>query len=188
METAFWCEILQGNHIFHVSSFKEKHFDNGTKDLGKYCRPVLTTDRSLKCCTRSGSFDIATAENVVMHGSLGSALEMLAALPYSMSIETVFVIGGGQIYRYCIFQVWLGLLTIPYLAYFGIILIFFFDFLQGSTLCTYLWCNSHRWDRECIWMRHIHHTHRWICVSDLVFVIALCGKWYSLFFHHLCSY
>jgi len=34
-----------------------------------------------------------------MHGSLGSALEMLAALPYSMSIETVFVIGGGQIYR-----------------------------------------------------------------------------------------
>jgi len=60
----------------------------------------LTTDRSLKCCTsRSDSFDIATAENVVMHGSLGSALEMLAALPYSMSIETVFVIGGGQIYR-----------------------------------------------------------------------------------------
>jgi hypothetical protein len=58
------------------------------------CRPVLTTERSLKCCTRSGSFDIATAENVVMHGSLGSALEMLAALPYTMSIETVFVIGG----------------------------------------------------------------------------------------------
>lgn len=49
--------------------------------------------------SRSGSFDIATAENVVMCGSLRSALEMLAAPPYSMSMETVFLIGGGQIYR-----------------------------------------------------------------------------------------
>ncbi|XP_020524766.1 putative bifunctional dihydrofolate reductase-thymidylate synthase isoform X2 [Amborella trichopoda] len=49
--------------------------------------------------TRSGSFDIATAENVVMCGSMGSALELLAAPPYSLSIETVFVIGGGQILR-----------------------------------------------------------------------------------------
>jgi dihydrofolate reductase/thymidylate synthase len=60
-------------------------------------RPL--TGRLNVVLSRSGSFDIATAENVVMCGSLGSALEMLAALPYSMSIETVFVIGGGQIYR-----------------------------------------------------------------------------------------
>ncbi|OAY37221.1 bifunctional dihydrofolate reductase-thymidylate synthase isoform X1 [Manihot esculenta] len=49
--------------------------------------------------TRSGSFDIATAENVVMCGSLNSALELLAASPYCLSIEKAFVIGGGQILR-----------------------------------------------------------------------------------------
>ncbi|XP_009612175.1 bifunctional dihydrofolate reductase-thymidylate synthase [Nicotiana tabacum] len=49
--------------------------------------------------TRSGSFDIATAENVVICGSLGSALQLLAASPYGLSIENVFVIGGGEIFR-----------------------------------------------------------------------------------------
>ncbi|KAK7283510.1 hypothetical protein RIF29_13072 [Crotalaria pallida] len=49
--------------------------------------------------TRSGSFDIATAENVVMCASMSSALELLASSPYSLSIEKVFVIGGGQIFR-----------------------------------------------------------------------------------------
>ncbi|KAG9442806.1 hypothetical protein H6P81_018660 [Aristolochia fimbriata] len=49
--------------------------------------------------TRSGSFDIATAENVVISGSMNSALQLLAASPYSLSIENVFVIGGGQILR-----------------------------------------------------------------------------------------
>ncbi|KAM3291742.1 bifunctional dihydrofolate reductase-thymidylate synthase [Capsicum chacoense] len=49
--------------------------------------------------TRSGSFDIATAENVVICGSLGSALQLLAASPYCLSIENVFVIGGGEIFR-----------------------------------------------------------------------------------------
>ncbi|KAG2703409.1 hypothetical protein I3843_06G127200 [Carya illinoinensis] len=49
--------------------------------------------------TRSGSFDIATAENVLICGSLASALELLAAPPYCLSIEKVFVIGGGQILR-----------------------------------------------------------------------------------------
>ncbi|XP_058087236.1 bifunctional dihydrofolate reductase-thymidylate synthase-like isoform X2 [Magnolia sinica] len=49
--------------------------------------------------TRSGSFDIATAENVVMCGSIASALELLAASPYCLSIERVFVIGGGQVLR-----------------------------------------------------------------------------------------
>ncbi|XP_065865874.1 bifunctional dihydrofolate reductase-thymidylate synthase-like [Euphorbia lathyris] len=49
--------------------------------------------------TRSGSFDIATAENVVICGSLISALELLAASPYCLSIEKVFIIGGGQILR-----------------------------------------------------------------------------------------
>ncbi|XVE66996.1 hypothetical protein DITRI_Ditri08aG0125100 [Diplodiscus trichospermus] len=49
--------------------------------------------------TRSGSFDIATAENVVICGSMTSALELLAASPYCLSIEKVFVIGGSQIFR-----------------------------------------------------------------------------------------
>lgn len=49
--------------------------------------------------TRSGSFDIATAENVVICGSMASALELLAASPYCVSIEKVFVIGGGEILR-----------------------------------------------------------------------------------------
>ncbi|GKV42803.1 hypothetical protein SLEP1_g50171 [Rubroshorea leprosula] len=49
--------------------------------------------------TRSGSFDIATAENVVICGSMTSALQLLAASPYCLSIEKVFVIGGGQIFR-----------------------------------------------------------------------------------------
>ena len=49
--------------------------------------------------TRSGSFDIATAENVVICGSMGSALELLAASPYCLSIEKVFVVGGGEILR-----------------------------------------------------------------------------------------
>ncbi|ONH91095.1 hypothetical protein PRUPE_8G092500 [Prunus persica] len=49
--------------------------------------------------TRSGSFDIATAENVVICGSMASALELLAASPYCLSIDKVFIIGGGQILR-----------------------------------------------------------------------------------------
>lgn len=49
--------------------------------------------------TRSGSFDIATAENVVMCGSMNSALELLAGSPYCLSIEKVFVIGGGEILK-----------------------------------------------------------------------------------------
>lgn len=49
--------------------------------------------------TRSGSFDIATAENVVICGSMNSALDLLAASPYSSSIEKVFVIGGAQVLR-----------------------------------------------------------------------------------------
>ncbi|KAJ9537772.1 hypothetical protein OSB04_030505 [Centaurea solstitialis] len=49
--------------------------------------------------TRSGSFDIATIENVLICGSMMSALELLASSPYRLSIENVFVIGGGQILR-----------------------------------------------------------------------------------------
>ncbi|KAJ1397662.1 Thymidylate synthase [Sesbania bispinosa] len=49
--------------------------------------------------TRSGCYDIATAEDVVICGSMFSALELLGASPYCMSIEKVFVIGGGQIFR-----------------------------------------------------------------------------------------
>ena len=49
--------------------------------------------------SRSGSFDIATAANVIICGSVSSALELLASFPYCLSIEKVFVIGGGQILR-----------------------------------------------------------------------------------------
>ncbi|KAI3869702.1 hypothetical protein MKX03_011899 [Papaver bracteatum] len=49
--------------------------------------------------TRSGSFDIATAENVISCSSIASALELLAASPYCLSVEKVFVIGGGQVLR-----------------------------------------------------------------------------------------
>lgn len=49
--------------------------------------------------TRSGSFDIATTQNVVVCGSMPSALDLLSETPYCLSIENVFVIGGGQILR-----------------------------------------------------------------------------------------
>ncbi|KAI9124237.1 hypothetical protein K1719_005537 [Acacia pycnantha] len=46
-----------------------------------------------------GRFDIATTEDVVICGSMSSASELLAASPYCLSIEKIFVIGGGQIFR-----------------------------------------------------------------------------------------
>lgn len=44
--------------------------------------------------TRSGSFDIATVENVIICESMNSALDLLATSPYSLSTEKVFVIDG----------------------------------------------------------------------------------------------
>ncbi|XP_071731504.1 bifunctional dihydrofolate reductase-thymidylate synthase-like [Rutidosis leptorrhynchoides] len=49
--------------------------------------------------TRSTTFNIPTFENVITCSSIPSALELLAISPYSMSIDKVFVIGGGQILR-----------------------------------------------------------------------------------------
>ncbi|KAI4318635.1 hypothetical protein MLD38_032312 [Melastoma candidum] len=49
--------------------------------------------------TRSGNLGIGAAENVIKCGSLSSALELLASSPYRSSIERVFVIGGGEIFR-----------------------------------------------------------------------------------------
>ncbi|KAK4599828.1 hypothetical protein RGQ29_009753 [Quercus rubra] len=49
--------------------------------------------------TRSGNFDIVTAEDVVTCGNIPSALKLLAESPNSLSIERVFIIGGGQILR-----------------------------------------------------------------------------------------
>ena len=49
--------------------------------------------------TRSGGSDMETTENDVICGSMPSALELLACSPYSQSIEKIFVIGGGQIFR-----------------------------------------------------------------------------------------
>lgn len=47
--------------------------------------------------TRSGSSDIATADNVIVCGSIPSALKLLAEPPYNVLIQKVFMIGGGQI-------------------------------------------------------------------------------------------
>ncbi|XP_042397666.1 putative bifunctional dihydrofolate reductase-thymidylate synthase [Zingiber officinale] len=49
--------------------------------------------------TRSGSFDITTSENILVCGSMDSALEILSTTSYCLSIEKVFVIGGGSILR-----------------------------------------------------------------------------------------
>ncbi|KAL0366092.1 UNVERIFIED_CONTAM: Bifunctional dihydrofolate reductase-thymidylate synthase 1 [Sesamum radiatum] len=49
--------------------------------------------------TRSASSDVAAAENVISCGSMLSALKLLAEPPYSLSVEKVFLIGGGQILR-----------------------------------------------------------------------------------------
>ncbi|KAL0369091.1 UNVERIFIED_CONTAM: Bifunctional dihydrofolate reductase-thymidylate synthase 1 [Sesamum calycinum] len=49
--------------------------------------------------TRSASSDVAAAENVISCGSMSSALKLLAEPPYSLSVEKVFLIGGGQILR-----------------------------------------------------------------------------------------
>ncbi|KAI3920589.1 hypothetical protein MKW92_019383 [Papaver armeniacum] len=49
--------------------------------------------------TRSVSFDIATAENVISCSSMASTLELLAASPYCLSIEKFLVIGGGHVLR-----------------------------------------------------------------------------------------
>lgn len=47
--------------------------------------------------TRSG--ETANSENVLICGSMPLALKLLGESPYSLSIEKVFVIGGGQILR-----------------------------------------------------------------------------------------
>ncbi|OAY80338.1 putative bifunctional dihydrofolate reductase-thymidylate synthase [Ananas comosus] len=49
--------------------------------------------------TRSGRFDIATEENVVTCASMTSALRMMASAPFCLTIEKVFVIGGGEVLR-----------------------------------------------------------------------------------------
>lgn len=50
--------------------------------------------------TNSSSLDIAIDENVMVCSSMESALEILATEPYSLSIEKVFVIGGGELLRF----------------------------------------------------------------------------------------
>lgn len=49
--------------------------------------------------TRSESFGVADSENIVICRSLSLARQMLAASPYCLSIEKVFVIGGGELFR-----------------------------------------------------------------------------------------
>ncbi|KAG9449715.1 hypothetical protein H6P81_009680 [Aristolochia fimbriata] len=56
---------------------------------------TLTTSDPVK----KNAVIMATAENVVISGSMSSALQLLATSPYHLSVEKVFVIGGGQILR-----------------------------------------------------------------------------------------
>uniref|UniRef100_A0A1J3IL16 dihydrofolate reductase n=1 Tax=Noccaea caerulescens TaxID=107243 RepID=A0A1J3IL16_NOCCA len=50
--------------------------------------------------TKSNSLNLSSDENVLVCSSMESALELLAAHPYSMSIERVFVLGGGELLRH----------------------------------------------------------------------------------------
>lgn len=50
--------------------------------------------------TNSSCLNITTDENVLVCSSVESALELLATAPYSLSIEKVFVIGGGELLRF----------------------------------------------------------------------------------------
>ncbi|XP_071742151.1 bifunctional dihydrofolate reductase-thymidylate synthase 1-like [Rutidosis leptorrhynchoides] len=60
-------------------------------------RPL--TGRLNVVLTHSTSFEFTTTDTVIMCGSFDSALEVLASSPYCLSIERVFVIGGGEILR-----------------------------------------------------------------------------------------
>ncbi|KAK9749039.1 hypothetical protein RND81_02G098900 [Saponaria officinalis] len=49
--------------------------------------------------SRSGEMGLAPMEDVVICSDLNSALEFLAEPPHSLSVEKVFVIGGGQVLK-----------------------------------------------------------------------------------------
>lgn len=58
-------------------------------------------DRLNVVLTRSNCHSIPTDDdNVMVCGSMESALELLAKPPYSFSIEKVFFIGGGELLRF----------------------------------------------------------------------------------------
>lgn len=66
--------------------------------MGKYpYRPLPGRLNVVLTCSESS--DIVTAEDVIICGSIPSALKLLAESHYSSSIERLFVIGGGQILR-----------------------------------------------------------------------------------------
>lgn len=67
--------------------------------------------------TRSRDFDAGDLDKVKGCDSMDSALRLLAMCPYDLSIEKVFVIGGGQILR------WEFILC--YYVYFGKKLLYF---------------------------------------------------------------
>lgn len=52
--------------------------------------------------TKSNSLNLSSDENVLVCSSMESALELLATEPYSLSIERVFVLGGGELLRFAI--------------------------------------------------------------------------------------
>jgi len=52
--------------------------------------------------TRSGIITPTPPEGVLVCESLSAALALLASPPYEEQVETVFVIGGGQVYRFAL--------------------------------------------------------------------------------------
>jgi dihydrofolate reductase / thymidylate synthase len=91
--------------------------------------------------TRSGSFEIATADNVLICGSVSSAMELLASSPYCQSIEKVFLTGGAEIFRYILFDC---LIFIIMLSFFFVVTDDFY--IQRGSSCT--WMRSHSYYRN----------------------------------------
>lgn len=63
---------------------------------GKFC-PLA--GRVNVVLTRTGTISPSPPEGVVVSKSFGAAMEVLGSKPYEQQVETVFVIGGGQVYR-----------------------------------------------------------------------------------------
>lgn len=49
--------------------------------------------------TRSRNVEVESDRDVVLCGTMDSALKLLSSFPYRSTIENVFVIGGGEILR-----------------------------------------------------------------------------------------
>jgi hypothetical protein len=71
----------------------------------RHCRPALPANHAhrvlLLCAAHAGAAAGKLGEGVQVSASLDSALELLAGAELGPRVETVFVIGGGQVYKEC---------------------------------------------------------------------------------------